>query len=280
VVLQAITFLDLDRPHIKVTVQIAETLDTGDVQSGINITWDRKTSERTFFRGFSMDNRPQAYLNSLLSPTIPFQGSTAEFGTVDASGNIINKKEYDQVGALYMAIRALSDEQHAEILAQPSILVAAGEEAQVKTGSSYPYQQVTFQGSSVIISTKPIEIGIEMLITPWVLGESKIKIAVKAKIENIVGFVEIAQGARNPYTDTRQINDTVILDSGTTLAIGGLFQNENTVVEKGVPLLSEIPILGLLFKSYWETNKKKELLFFLTPRIVQPGDRPDDPGRK
>jgi type II secretory pathway component GspD/PulD (secretin) len=277
-VLRAISFLDLERPQVKVSVQIAETLSIGDVQSGLNITWDRKTSERTFFRGFSMDNRPQAYLDSLLSPTVPFQGSTGEFGTVDAQGNIVSQKEYSRVGAVYMAIRAVSEVQTADILAQPSILVADGEVAQVTTGSSYPYQQVTFQGNSYIITSKPITIGVELKVTPWILGANKVKVQVFAKVENIVGFVEIAQGARNPFTDSRQISNTVILESGATLAIGGLFQHENAVVEKGVPLLSDIPLLGFLFKSYWETKKKKELLFFITPRIIQPGERPDEAG--
>ena len=91
--------------------------------------------------------------------------------------------------------------------------------------------------------------------------------------ENVVGFVEIAQGARNPFTDNRQISDLVTLHNGDTLAIGGLYQNEDTIVEKGVPLLMDIPLLGMLFKSYWTQKVKKELFFFITPRIVERTDR-------
>jgi type IV pilus assembly protein PilQ len=71
----------------------------------------------------------------------------------------------------------------------------------------------------------------------------------------------------------REIKDTVILSSGTTMAIGGLYQDEDTVVEKGVPVLSEIPILGFLFKSYRSLKTKKELRFLVRPKIVQPFDR-------
>ncbi|MHC4600794.1 MAG: hypothetical protein ACYS47_17520, partial [Planctomycetota bacterium] len=110
-VLRVISYLDEDQPQIRISMRIVETLLSGDMQTGLDLSWDRKTSERTFFRGFEMDNRPQAYLDHLLSPGVPFQGTSTEFGTVDKpvdeQGNIINQEQYDRVGALYMSIRGV-----------------------------------------------------------------------------------------------------------------------------------------------------------------------------
>jgi len=272
-VLRVIAFLDEKRPQISINLRIAETLVSGDIQSGIDIGWDRKTSERTFFRGFEMNNQPQAYLDSLLSPSIPFQGTATSFGTVDSAGNIVNQEQYDKIGALYMAIRAVSEYQNSEILAQPNIMVTNGEQAAVITGAQYPFQQVTFTGTTAVISTQFKDVGITLKVTPWIIGERRIKMALEASVTNVVGFVEITQGVKNPYLDERFIKNTVMLDSGTTLAIGGLFQKETTVVEKGVPVLSDIPLLGLLFKSYWTKKQKKELRIYVTPRLIQPCDR-------
>lgn len=273
VALEIIRFLDAERPQISVSVRIAETLMGKDLQSGIDIGFDRKTSERTFFRGFEMNNRPQAYLDSLLSTKIPFQGTTTEFGTVDASGNILNQQEYDRFGALYMAIRAVAEEQDITVLAQPNVLVSTGEKATVVTGTEYPYQQVTFTGANAVISTKFRPVGITLNVTPSVIGENKVMVELDVTVTNIVGFVEIAQGVKNPYTDERKIANTVVLKNGDTLAIGGILQKETTVIEKGVPVLSDIPLLGLLFKSYWSHKQDKELRIYLTPRIVWPHQR-------
>jgi type II secretory pathway component GspD/PulD (secretin) len=116
-------------------------------------------------------------------------------------------------------------------------------------------------------------VGIDLQVTPWVIGENKIRMEVSVKVTNVVGYVEIAQGVKNPYTDERFVKNTVLLTSGTTLALGGLYQKETTVIERGVPVLSEIPLLGLLFKSYWTKKQKKELRIYLTPRLIQPYDR-------
>ncbi|GEM_PF-2039560 len=272
-VIKLISFLDEKRPQVRISVQIAENVKSGDIQSGLDISWDRKTSERTFFRGFQMNNKPQSYLDSLISTSVDFQGTTTEFGTVDSQGNILDQKQYDRVGAITMSIRALSEYQFSDILAQPDILVTNGVKAEVFSGGKYPYQKITFHGTSEIISTDYSDVGVTLHVTPWVISKDKIKLSIYAKVTNVVGFVEISQGARNPLTDVREISDTVILDNGSKLSIGGLYQNENAVVEKGVPLLMDIPLLGLLFKSYWTTTKKKELLVFITPRIVEPSER-------
>ena len=106
----------------------------------------------------------------------------------------------------------------------------------------------------------------------------------------IVGFVQ-AQGVRvlelrGGYLNPKGTNAGLIfggsygvsIDERVDLSLGFSvfhkgYQKETAVVEKGVPVLSDIPLLGLLFKSYWTTKRKKELRLYITPRIIQPFDR-------
>lgn len=266
-----LSFFEEEEPQIRVSIRIVETSTMADYQSGLDVSFDRKTAKETFFRGFSLSFSPKDYLDNLSQTTskVPFQGATTMFGTVDANGNVIDQKQYDRVGAVYMAIRALSSYQQANILAQPDILVSNGQKAKVQTGGRYPYQKATLAGSTVSISTTYITVGITMDVTPFLVGDDKVDIQLNVDVENVVGYVEGTQGVKNPFTQKRNINTHVVLEDGAELVLGGLFSKENTVVEKGIPLLSEIPILGLLFKSYWKTAVKKELLFFVRPKIVR-----------
>jgi type IV pilus assembly protein PilQ len=117
-----------------------------------------------------------------------------------------------------------------------------------------------------------------MKVTPHIIGEDRIHIHIEATVDNQAGFVEVGPGTQYPFTSKRQVVTSVTVPSGFEVVIGGLFQKENSVVEKGVPLLSEIPILGYLFKSYWRVQTRKELLFFIQPRIVRPRARLFSPG--
>jgi type II secretory pathway component GspD/PulD (secretin) len=268
-------------PQIRVSVRVVETITTADFQSGLDVSFDRKTAKETFFRGFSLNFSPKDYLENLTktTSTVPFQGASTMFGTVDEKGNVISQDQYDRVGAVYVALRALSAYQQAEILAQPDIMVMNGQKAKVTTGGRYPYQTANLSGSTTTISTQFLTVGITLSVTPFLVGEDRIHLQVNASVENVIGYVEGAQGVKNPFTQKRDIDTKVVLEDGAELVLGGLYTKEKTVVEKGIPVLSEIPILGLLFKSYWRTNIKKELLFFIRPKIVRPRSKMYFPGK-
>jgi type IV pilus assembly protein PilQ len=75
-----------------------------------------------------------------------------------------------------------------------------------------------------------------------------------------------------PSIDTRQLETTVLVANGDTVVLGGIFQDENASREEKVPWLGDIPVAGALFRRRANENKKRELLIFVTPTIVE--DRP------
>jgi type II secretory pathway component GspD/PulD (secretin) len=264
-------FLEENQPQIRVKVRIVETQTSRDLQTGLETSLERKSSKDTFFRGFSINNQPKSYLDSILSPTIPFTGTSLGFGTVDdvdAQGNFVSKTR-ERVGAVTLALRAMGEKQVADLLAKPDLMVVPGEPAEFKIHKQFPYQYVEIRGTSAKVFAKTLPLGVTLKLTLFVVGKDRVQMDVDALVENQAGFVEIGPGTKLPFTSKRQIKTTVTVPSGFEVVVGGLFQNDYSVVEKGVPLLSEIPILGYLFKSYWRVQKRKELLFFIQPKIME-----------
>ncbi|MHC4780570.1 MAG: type II and III secretion system protein, partial [Planctomycetota bacterium] len=165
--------------------------------------------------------------------------------------------------------RALGEKQVSELLAKPGLTVAPGERAEFKIHKQFPYQFVQIVGTTAKVSAKTLPLGVTLGITMFIVGEDKIHMDLDALVENQAGFVEVGPGTKLPFTTKRQIKTSVIVPSGFEVVIGGLFQKDFSVVEKGVPLLSEIPVLGYLFKSYWRNEKRKELLFFIKPDVIK-----------
>ncbi len=272
-------FLEEDQPQIKISVRIVETLSNRDLQTGLEVNLDRKSSKDTFFRGFTIRNQSESYIDSLLTSKIQYAGTSFGFGTVDevdAEGNFVSKSR-ERVGSVSMAMRALGEHQVANILAKPELLVVSGTQAKITTLQRIPYQTVQLRGNSANIRIKELPIGISMQIKAYLIGEDSIQMDILTTVNTQAGVVEVGPGIKNPYTSDRRVKTTVTVPSGFEVILGGLFQKESSVVEKGVPLLSDIPILGLLFKSYWKVQKRKELLFFIQPTIVKPSARLFDP---
>jgi type II secretory pathway component GspD/PulD (secretin) len=268
-------FLEEEQPQVRIQARIVETLTRRDLQAGVDSSIERKSSKDTFFRGFSIDHQPQAYLDSILHKTIPYTGSSVGFGTVDtvdAQGNFVSKTR-ERVGAVSLALRALGEHQTSNILAEPDQMVLSGGTAEFRVKKSFPIQNVQITGSTTKVTIKEKDLGTFMTVVPHIVGKDRVYLKIDVKVENQAGFVEVGPGTKYPFTSLRQVKTSVTVRSGYEVVIGGLFQKEYSVVEKGVPLLSEIPLVGYLFKSYWRTKSRKELLFFIKPRIIKPRAR-------
>lgn len=268
-------FLEEDQPQVRVRTRVVETVLNRDLQAGVEADLERKNTSDTFFRGFRVDHEPKSYLDSTLSTQIPFTGSTLGFGTyegVDSAGNFVSKTR-EHMGSVRFALRALGERQSSEILAQPDQVVLSGTKAVFEVKKKYPIQNVQIAGNNANVTVIEKDLGFKMDVTPHILGDRRISLAVNAEVSNLAGYVEVGPGTKYPYISTRRVNTTVIVLSGYEVVIGGLFQTERSVVEKGVPLISEIPLIGYLFKSYWSVQNRKELVFFIQPTIVEPRAR-------
>jgi pilus assembly protein CpaC len=162
------------------------------------------------------------------------------------------------------------------ILAEPTIMAVSGQEGSFLAGGRIfiPVAQNSVNGGTVTLEEK--EFGVGLRFTPTVLGGGRINIRVAPEVSELsregVGLSARGTGGNAvlPLLTTRRASTTVQLQDGQSLAIGGLIRDNLAQNIRALPLLGEVPVLGALFRSSDFQNDRSELVFIVTPRLVQP----------
>lgn len=187
---------------------------------------------------------------------------------------------YTLVGKdLKINFAALASAGKTEILSRPSVLARNNQQATITIGQSVPlisgvtYDNFGNQRNAINYR----DVGIILQVTPFITSDGMVEMIVAPEVSSVsASTVNIVSGTGTnnagnvtaPIIDTRRADTVVVVPDGQTVVIGGLMQNQKVNSEKKVPLLGDIPLLGLLFKHKTTDNAKKELLIFLTPHIV------------
>jgi len=161
---------------------------------------------------------------------------------------------------LNLEITALQADGKGKIVSSPRVITADNVEASIEQGTEIPYQQATSSGATSVSFRKAT---LSLKVTPQITPDDNImmKLAVN---KDSVGSVTAA----GPSIDTKQVTTEVLVENGGTVGIGGIYEQEQTDVTAKVPLLGDIPVIGYLFKQNLKRNDKRELLIFITPRLV------------
>ncbi|WP_239955048.1 DNA uptake porin HofQ [Pantoea sp. Z09] len=167
---------------------------------------------------------------------------------------------------LDLELSALEQENQVEIIASPRLLTSHQQKATIKQGSEIPYEVSAGNSGATTIEFKEAVLGME--VTPNVLGNGRILLRIRLS-QNVPGRA-IQNGDSSILSiDKQEIETQVTLKDGETLALGGIFQQQRSQGESRVPLLGDIPLLGALFRHQTTENKKRELVIFITPRLVR-----------
>jgi pilus assembly protein CpaC len=186
-------------------------------------------------------------------------------------------------GGIGAVLKALTTKGLAKILAEPNLTVRSGEKGNFHVGTRFPVQTVTGTGGDATASIRYEEIGIRLNFAPEVLETDVVRLKIDpAEVSAITDFVRL-QNLVAPIIDTRTVETSVDLKAGESLILAGLLSDEMKKNIRKVPLLGDIPILGALFRSTTDELRERELVFFITPRMVAAipaGVKTDLPGEK
>jgi general secretion pathway protein D len=247
-------------------------------------------------------------VGTLGPPTLPGAGNLGQTAAnlVSITGSI---GEFD-VNAV---VRALAQKSGADLLSAPRVTVLSGSEALITVAQEMRYPQsfgeiqsqvgsgrTTGDGSSgsagvAITAGTPKDfttrnVGMELRVTPTVEDDDySISLELNPKVTEFEGFVEyggpsiaisggrtvtVPPGFFQPVFSVRQVSTRVTLWDGATIVMGGLTREEVRKVEDKVPILGDIPLIGRAFRSRGESTQKRNLLIFVTARLVNPGGIP------
>ncbi len=173
---------------------------------------------------------------------------------------------------LEVTIRAIAEVAELEVLSRPSILARNNQTAIITIGKEVPFirnSRVTETGQ--IINTVEYEdIGIILQVTPHITADRLVEMDVMPEISTLTGeTVPISASIEAPVFAKRSAQTRVVVPDGKTVVIGGLMEDNETQTIRKVPLLGDIPFLGIPFRRTITSKSKTELLIFLTPHVVE-----------
>jgi pilus assembly protein CpaC len=165
-------------------------------------------------------------------------------------------------------LQALATKGYAKILAEPNLLVKSGLKGKLHAGSRIPYSIVTTTGGESNQTIEYIDVGVKLEFDPVVMDDGTIALKINpAEVSTIAGVLEVNG---YPIIDTRTVSTDVELKDGESLIMAGLLQEEQIKSMSKIPLIGDIPILGALFRSTQNELREKELVFFITPKLITP----------
>ena len=167
---------------------------------------------------------------------------------------------------LDLELTALEAEGEGEIISTPRIVTANQSEAFIQQGVEIPYEQAASSGATAVQFKDAV---LELRVTPLITPDNRVQLALEIKQDSVGEIYQTGRGGSVPSIDTRELSTSVLVNNGETVVLGGIFQDERGRKEDRVPYLSSIPVLGNLFKRRSNETKKRELLIFVTPTIVE-----------
>lgn len=167
---------------------------------------------------------------------------------------------------LELELSALEQEDNVEIIASPHLMATNLQTASIKQGTEIPYEVSSGASGSTSIEFKEAVLGME--VTPRVMRNGKITLMLQIT-QNMPGR-SIKQGDGEALAiDKQEIKTQVTLNDGETVILGGIFQRQTVHGKTQVPKLGDVPLLGALFRDSTEEAKRRELVIFITPRLVK-----------
>ena len=158
-----------------------------------------------------------------------------------------------------------------DVLSRPYILTSDNQEANILVGQEYPFvtDTRTTDDGETINTVQYQSIGIGLDVTPHINPDGLVILDVAPQVQDVAeGGVTITQGVTSPVFDTRTASSRVGVRDGDTIVIGGLMQDQKQQTINKIPILGDIPYLGILFSRNNTIKTKSEMLIFLTPPVA------------
>ena len=189
-------------------------------------------------------------LSDRLSVNLPVTGAAGSFGFSVLTKDFLVDLE----------LSALQAESRGEIISTPKVITSNQTKALIEQGVEIPYQQASSSGATNVAFKKAV---LSMEVTPQITPDEHILMDLKVN-QDTVGTVY----SGIPSINTREIQTKVMVDNGQTIVLGGVHEEENLNGTTKVPVLGDVPVLGQLFRTDKKSNDKRELMIFVTPKIV------------
>jgi len=268
--------LDKRRGQVYIESIIVEVSSTNAAELGIQ--WQGLIgagNQNTGFGGTNFGVGGNNIINLSQSSGAILNPSTATATTVQPNQglNLGLLTKFNGVTAMSALVSALATTTGTNILSTPNLITLDNEEARIVVGQNIPVQTGSYATTGGVATVNPFttynrqDVGLILRVRPQISENAIVKMQIYQEVSSVVAAT--ANASSGPTLNKRDIETNVIVDDGQILVLGGLIDNQYTDSTSGIPYLSQIPIIGALFRSDSNTRTKTNLLVFLRPYILR-----------
>ncbi|OSM05335.1 putative general secretion pathway protein D [Magnetofaba australis IT-1] len=262
--------LDVRRAQVLVEAIIAEM--SADKAAEFGVQWRTIPSDGGLVAGTNFDRTSQG-INTLSSstsgiPNLLSLGSGLSLGFMSGTQTLLGN-EFVSLGSL---LRVLKGDVATNILQTPTLVTLDNQEAEIVVAETVPFvtgsfTQATNSATNPFQTIQREDVGLTLKVTPQINEGDTIRLDIYQELSEVKETPTV--GADGVVTNTRSIKTSVMVDNGKVLVLGGLIRDRTEKTNDQVPVLSEIPVLGSLFKYEQSTDNKINLMVFLRPAILR-----------
>jgi type IV pilus assembly protein PilQ len=161
---------------------------------------------------------------------------------------------------LNLELSALEADSRGRVVSSPRVMTANQVKATIEQGTEIPYQEASSSGATSVSFKKAV---LKLEVTPQITPDGRVQLVVDVNKDSVG---DIVNGV--PSVNTKHVKTEVMVDNGGTVVIGGIYEETESDQVDRVPVLGELPVIGALFRAKSKSTSSRELLVFLTPRIV------------
>ena len=263
----------IDIPVRQVEIEARIIIASTDFKKEVGVRWGiagvRTPNNDTFEFGGSRE-----VLDSDPGSPAEFFGGTGSLDLAESLG--VDLGVADPAGSLALGLitddtmidlelSALESDGFGEILSQPKLLTGDKQKAIIKAGTEIPYASGTSSGETDIEFREAV---LKLEVVPQITPDNRVIMDLIINQDTVGVAVPTSNGGSEPTIDVTEIETKVLVGDGQTLVLGGIFQMEELNGVQKVPVLGDIPYVGRLFRKNISQHTKREILIFITPRII------------
>lgn len=262
--------LDVAVRQVMIEARIVEASDTFGKSLGVKLGGTDLRANKGGDGGYQISGSDRVVFGSSYANAVASSGAG---GTTDALGSFVNLPATGAAGTfalsifnsaanrfLNLEISALEADGKGKVVSSPRVITADQNKALIEQGTEFPYQVASASGATSIAFRKA---SLKLEVTPQITPEG-----------NIILNLDVSKDTRGIQTtagyaiDTKHIQTQVLVENGGTVVIGGIFTEDQVNTVDKVPFFGDLPGLGVLFKRTATSSEKREMLVFITPKVL------------
>ncbi len=257
---QLIAKLDIPVKQVLIEARIVEATDTFGKSLGVKLGASDLRAQQGGDGGYSIGGGSRVAIGTSYANSVASSGAG---GTVDTSGNFVNLPAVGSgayaPATFALAISALESDGKGQVISSPRVVTADMKEASIETGTEVTISTGKDDKGNPINTVVKGVLGLK--VTPRIMPDGSINMAIHVNKDTIVSRSPVEVSVKSVKTD-------ILVDNGGTVVIGGIYESAETETLTKVPLLGDLPGVGNLFKNRSRSTDKRELLIFITPKVV------------